>query len=164
MTRNSVYTALAAFVLAAGTAGVASAETSQYGVIAPPMYVHSVAADTATLGATNQGKTQLAAQLQTFAGLRNINADNYTSSELQNIVQAARDGDTSQVNFYVNHENRLPGGPGVGATNQGKTQLAEELNLNPTDFTQAQLERINQSAQNDNMTDVSYVINSAAQS
>ncbi|KEP71453.1 hypothetical protein DL1_07135 [Thioclava dalianensis] len=164
MTRNSVYTALAAFALAAGTAGVASAETSQYGVIAPPMYVHSVASDTATLGATNQGKTQLAAQLQTFAGLGNINPDSYSANELQNILRAARDGDISQVNFYVNHENRLPGGPGVGATNQGKTQLAEELNLNPTDFTQAQLERINQSAQNDNMTDVSYVIDNATAS
>ncbi|KEP71454.1 hypothetical protein DL1_07140 [Thioclava dalianensis] len=157
MTRNSVYTALAAFILTAGTAGMASAG-DQLGVIAPPMYAHSVAASDTVLGGTNQGKTQLAAQLQTFPGLRNINPANYTANELQNIVEAARVGNTSQVSYYVQHQDRLPGGPGVGGTNQGKSQLANQMKLQPTTYTMSQLGRADNSAMHSNLTDASYAL------
>ncbi|KEO52855.1 hypothetical protein [Thioclava pacifica] len=156
MTRKLFTTAIAALALTAGSAGIASAagfshstNDSGQGVIAVPMSTSSPASGPMASGATNQGKTQIAAELQTFPGLSDVDPRAYTVAELTNMLHAARKGDLSKVNFYRGHEDRLPGGPGVGATNQGKAQLAAELGLNPKAYTTAQLEEIAQAVRHD---------------
>ncbi|MBD3803984.1 MAG: hypothetical protein IE919_12215 [Thioclava sp.] len=156
MTRNLFTTAIAAATLVAGSAGIASAAGFSYsthdsglGVIAAPMSVSSPASGPMAPGATNQGKTQIASELQTFPGLRNVDPTKYTVAELQNMLQAVRKGDLSTVTYYRSREDRLPGGPGVGATNQGKAQLAAELGLNPEAYTVVQLEQIAQAVRHD---------------
>lgn len=165
MTRKLFVSALAATALTVGSAGIASAANLSYsthdsglGVIAPAMSTSSPASGPMAPGATNQGKTQMAAELETFPGLKNVDPTQYTPAELQNMLQAARAGDVSALNFYRSHTDRQPGGPGVGATNPGKSQIAAQLGLNPRAFTTAQLQRVQNDVRRGHLDDANYVV------
>lgn len=165
MTRKIFVSALSALALSVGTAGVAAASNSEsYGVIIPPMSVSSPASGPQAPSATNPGETQIAKQLQTFPGLNNVDPTRYTATELQNILEAARKGDTTTLNFYLRRENAQPGGPGVGATNPGKSQIAAQLGLNPKAYTSAQLQRIAYAVENGNLDEAAFVASQAAPS
>ncbi|KFE36636.1 hypothetical protein DW2_00720 [Thioclava atlantica] len=94
------------------------------------------------IGTTNQGKSQLAAELRNFPQLPTINPGDYTVAELTNMLDAAQRGDLVSANYYARHQDIGSGGPGIGMTDQGKTQLAAQLGLNPDLYTVAQLQQI----------------------
>lgn len=50
-------------------------------------------------------------------------------------------------------------GAGLGQTSQGKSQLAAQLGLKATDYTAAELIRIQRALENNNITEANYVIN-----
>lgn len=171
MTRNLLTTAIAALALTAGSAGIVSAATTQVGadngtdlgVIAPSM-TPQPQASSMVVNATNQGKTQIAAQLQTFAGLNNVDPTQYSVGELQKMLHAARNGDVAKLAYYRSHADRQLGGPGLGETTPGKTQMAEQLGLNPDDYTVAQLQRIQHDVQRGSYDDANYIVTQGASS
>ncbi|OOY31686.1 hypothetical protein [Thioclava sp. F36-6] len=171
MTRNLLTTAITALALAAGSAGIASAATTQVGadngtdlgVIAPSMTPQSPASSM-VVNATNQGKNQIAAELQTFPGLNNVDPTQYSVDELQKMLHAARKGDASKLAYYRSHEVRHQGGPGLGETTPGKTQMAAQLGLNPDEYTVAQLQRIQHDVQRGNYGDANFIVTQGASS
>ncbi|AQS49272.1 MULTISPECIES: hypothetical protein [Thioclava] len=171
MTRNLLTTAIAALALTAGSAGLASAATtyngpdnnSDLGVIAPSM-TPQTQGSSMVVNATNQGRAQVAAELQTFAGLNNVDPTQYSVGELQKMLHAARKGDTAKLAYYRSHADRHPGGPGLGKTTPGKTQMASQLGLNPDNYTVAQLQRIQHDVQRGNYGDAHFIVTQGASS
>ena len=162
MTRKPMTALIAALALSMGTAGIASADTgtpgASQGVVAASMGANTPASNGPGIGQTDQGKTQLANELQTFPRLRAIHASDYTTDELVNMIQAARNGQPDRAMYYVNHEDTAAGGPGTGLSDQGKSQLAAQLGLNPADYTTAQLQRMQHDLQRGDLDDANFVV------
>ncbi|KEO52854.1 hypothetical protein [Thioclava pacifica] len=156
MTRKPLIALLAALGLTVGSAGIAAARETgtpgaSQGVIIAPMGGSVQASGGPGIGWTNQGKTQIAAELQTFPQLSGIKASDYTVAELTNMLHAARRGRMDVALYFANHENLMPGGPGIGATDQGKSQLAAQLGADPGNYTTGQLDQMQNDVQRGHM-------------
>lgn len=162
MTRKPLIAILAALGLTVGTAGIAAARDTgtpgaSQGVVVAPMGGTMTASNGPGIGWTNQGKTQIARELQVFPQFRAVKAEDYTTGELTNMLNAARKGNMDAAMYFYNHDNLQPGGPGIGSSDQGKAQLAAQLGLNPNAYTTAQLQRIQTDAQHGRMDDANFV-------
>lgn len=162
MTRKPLLALLAALGVTVSSVGAAAARDAgtpgaSQGVIIAPMGTVAQSSGGPGIGWTNQGKTQIAAELQTFPQFRGIRASDYTVAELTNMLHAARRGRMDVALYFANHENLMPGGPGIGATDQGKSQLAAQLGVDPGNYTVGQLERMQNDVQRGHMDAANFV-------
>ncbi|MDD7973729.1 hypothetical protein [Roseinatronobacter alkalisoli] len=74
-----------------------------------------------------------------FAAGLNLDAAQYSMTELMLIEQARRDNDRLAERFYLSGTNRETRG-GVGQVSQGKAQIAVGLGVNPADHTLNELQ------------------------
>ncbi|TQS71546.1 hypothetical protein ERN12_11000 [Rhodobacteraceae bacterium] len=77
----------------------------------------------------------------------NVQASDYTPSEQRSIESALRDGDTHKANFYIRHENRAA--DRAGFVSQGNAQIAAQLGLDPSQYTDAELVTITDDLRSD---------------
>lgn len=81
--------------------------------------------------ATNAGLDQLAAS----AG---VEPGQFTAVELQRLIQAKADGDTTEARFILSGENRKEANPAEVVT-PGEAQLAAAIGVDPAQYTLAEL-------------------------
>lgn len=77
------------------------------------------------------------AGLDQLAQAAGVQPGQYTQAELVGIIEARKENDAVQLNFWLTHANRAT--PDANPSNPGKVQLAKTLGVNPDDYTMADL-------------------------
>ena len=93
-----------------------------------------VAVAAAALSAPAFASDQLAAQLDLDAG-------NYTLTELIEIKSAIESEDRTRADFYINERSSVVSTQSVGVT-AGQAQLAAQLGVDPANYSTAELARL----------------------
>jgi hypothetical protein len=110
-------------------------------VVAAPMIANANVAQMTNTAANpaavhvSAGDVQLARQAGVKPGL-------YTSAELVRIIQDRRDNDQNDLNFVLSHLSRRTNIEGLGVVTPGKAQMAAEAGVNPSKYTLAQIEQL----------------------
>ncbi len=100
-------------------------------------------------GSAFAAETSTDAQL---AGAAGVAAGQYTSAELQNIIEARRENDTTALNFY------LKGGDKAAAAQDSSGQLAKQAGVAEGTYTVAELNRIIKAKIDNDRETVAYVV------
>jgi len=96
---------------------------------------------------TNQGLQQIADYLGVDAGA-------YSATELHQLLGARDAGDQTTYGYFLNHANQASS----QAVSAGKAQIAAQVGLNPTEYTTAELIRVQQAQRDSDLQTVNFVV------
>ncbi|TQS71545.1 hypothetical protein ERN12_10995 [Rhodobacteraceae bacterium] len=98
----------------------------------------------------SSGHDQLANMLQ-------VNGAEFTTGELISIRDARIDGNLTQERYFLSHENRAQAG-GKGETSQGKEQLAEQLGVDASKYSIAELSQLQDAVRENDRQKVRFIM------
>lgn len=92
--------------------------------------------------------------LQQIANYLGVDAGAYSAVELHQLLGARSNGDQSTFNYLLSHGDRAS----TETVNAGKAQLAAQVGLNPSDYTSAELIRVQDAQRRGDLQTVNFFV------
>lgn len=93
--------------------------------------------------------------LQQIANYLRVNASEYTSVELHELLAARNSGDQSTFTYLLNHGDRAVS---TDEVSQGKAQIAQQVGLDASQYTTAELIRVQEAKRRGDLQEVDFVV------